>query len=122
MYHVWVCPAAIGYQGGLLRLCQRQIWRMWERLGDERVCCPLHHPTLADFCRRIYHPVHPVYKAIGGYLREEAIMILRRFYITENTNGVWWCVLHFTPFADFHLAPVPKSKANRILKTEILPE
>ncbi|KAK0436530.1 cytidine deaminase-like protein [Armillaria borealis] len=53
----------------------------------------------------IYHPVHPVYKAIGGYLREEAIMILRRFYITENTN-----------------APVPKSKANRILKTEILPE
>ncbi|KAK0209276.1 cytidine deaminase-like protein [Desarmillaria ectypa] len=51
-----------------------------------------------------YHPVHPVYKAIGGYLREEAIMILRRFYITENTN-----------------APVPKSKANRVLKTEILP-
>ncbi|KAK0234259.1 cytidine deaminase-like protein [Armillaria fumosa] len=53
----------------------------------------------------IYHPVHPVYKAFGGYLREESIMILRRFYITENTN-----------------APVPKSKANRVLKTEILPE
>ncbi|PBK71576.1 cytidine deaminase-like protein [Armillaria solidipes] len=52
----------------------------------------------------ISHPVHPVYKAIGGYLREEAIMILRRFYITEDVN-----------------APVPKSKANRVLKTEILP-
>ncbi|KAK7027347.1 tRNA(adenine34) deaminase [Paramarasmius palmivorus] len=48
------------------------------------------------------HPVHPPYKATGGFCREEAIMILRRFYITENTN-----------------APVPKSKANRVLKTEI---
>ncbi|KAF8075885.1 cytidine deaminase-like protein [Lyophyllum atratum] len=51
------------------------------------------------------HPVHPPYRATGGYLREEAIMILRRFYITENTN-----------------APIPKSKANRVLKTEILSE
>ncbi|KAI0662870.1 cytidine deaminase-like protein [Cubamyces menziesii] len=50
------------------------------------------------------HPKHPEYRAIGGYMREEAIMILRRFYITENTN-----------------APVPKSKANRVLKTEIPP-
>ncbi|KAI0643642.1 cytidine deaminase-like protein [Trametes meyenii] len=48
------------------------------------------------------HPKHPGYHAVGGYLRDEAIMILRRFYITENTN-----------------APVPKSKANRVLKTEI---
>ncbi|PCH41550.1 cytidine deaminase-like protein [Wolfiporia cocos MD-104 SS10] len=48
------------------------------------------------------HPKHPAYKATGGYLREEAIMILRRFYITENVN-----------------APAPKSKANRVLKTEI---
>ncbi|ESK85476.1 trna specific adenosine deaminase [Moniliophthora roreri MCA 2997] len=48
------------------------------------------------------HPIHPPYKATGGFLREEAIMVLRRFYITENTN-----------------APVPKSKASRILKTKI---
>ncbi|KAI9063489.1 cytidine deaminase-like protein [Trametes sanguinea] len=48
------------------------------------------------------HPKHPGYRATGGYMREDAIMILRRFYITENTN-----------------APVPKSKANRVLKTEI---
>ncbi|KAJ3855122.1 cytidine deaminase-like protein [Lentinula lateritia] len=33
------------------------------------------------------HPAHPAYKATGGYCREDAIMILRRFYITENTNG-----------------------------------
>ncbi|EIN10198.1 cytidine deaminase-like protein [Punctularia strigosozonata HHB-11173 SS5] len=48
------------------------------------------------------HPKHPSYRSTGGYLREEAIMVLRRFYITENAN-----------------APVPKSKANRVLKTEI---
>ncbi|KAI0829285.1 cytidine deaminase-like protein [Trametes gibbosa] len=48
------------------------------------------------------HPKHPAYTAVGGYMRDEAIMVLRRFYITENTN-----------------APVPKSKANRVLKTEI---
>ncbi|KAH7890842.1 cytidine deaminase-like protein [Phlebopus sp. FC_14] len=51
------------------------------------------------------HPVHPSYKATGGYLRDEAIMILRRFYVTENVN-----------------APVPKQKGNRILKTEIPPK
>nr|GAT46138.1 cytidine deaminase-like protein [Mycena chlorophos] len=50
------------------------------------------------------HPVHPPYPATGGYMRDEAIMILRRFYITENTH-----------------APIPKSKSNRVLKTEIMP-
>ncbi|KAF9785148.1 tRNA specific adenosine deaminase [Thelephora terrestris] len=54
--------------------------------------------------QEIVHPIHPGYQAHGGYLRDEAIMILRKFYITENTN-----------------APVPKNKANRILKTEIPP-
>ncbi|KDR74501.1 hypothetical protein GALMADRAFT_124005 [Galerina marginata CBS 339.88] len=53
---------------------------------------------------RVQHPIHPSYRAIGGFCREDAIMILRRFYITENTN-----------------APVPRSKANRVLKTEIHP-
>lgn len=50
------------------------------------------------------HPTHPPYRATGDLLREEAIMILRRFYITENTN-----------------APNPKSKSNRVLKTDISP-
>ncbi|KAF9009297.1 cytidine deaminase-like protein [Hymenopellis radicata] len=53
----------------------------------------------------LQHPAHPAYRATGGFLREEAIMILRRFYITENTK----------------VAPVPKSKANRVLKTDIQP-
>jgi hypothetical protein len=36
---------------------------------------------------RLEHPSHPPFKAIGGYYHAEAIMILRRFYVTENTNG-----------------------------------
>ncbi|KAI0786497.1 tRNA specific adenosine deaminase [Abortiporus biennis] len=50
----------------------------------------------------VSHPTDPPYTAIGGLCREDAIMILRRFYITENTN-----------------APKPKLKANRVLKTDI---
>ncbi|KAJ6510297.1 tRNA specific adenosine deaminase [Mycena vitilis] len=53
---------------------------------------------------RLAHPSHPPYEAIGGYSREEAILILRRFYVTENSN-----------------APAPKCKVNRVLKTEVLP-
>jgi len=44
---------------------------------------PVSHHTVS----RLAHPSRPAYKAISGYCREEAIMILRRFYITENTNG-----------------------------------
>ncbi|KAI5356927.1 putative cytidine and deoxycytidylate deaminase domain, APOBEC/CMP deaminase, zinc-binding protein [Septoria linicola] len=40
----------------------------------------------------------------GGLFREEAIMLLRRFYVQENEK-----------------APDPKPKKNRELKTEILP-
>lgn len=46
----------------------------------------------------------PGYEAVGGVYRQEAIMLLRRFYLTENLN-----------------APNPKSKARRVLKTEIQP-
>ncbi|CAD6588447.1 MAG: diacylglycerol O-acyltransferase 1 [Tremellales sp. Tagirdzhanova-0007] len=47
---------------------------------------------------------HPPYVAEGGYYREEAIMLLRRFYMSENQN-----------------APNPKRKGTRVLKTEIPP-
>jgi len=46
-------------------------------------------------------PPYPVY---GGIFREEAIMLLRRFYVQENEK-----------------APEPKPKKNRELKTAILP-
>ncbi|KAF8266709.1 hypothetical protein EI94DRAFT_1559137, partial [Lactarius quietus] len=48
------------------------------------------------------HPKHPPFNATDGHCREEAIMILRRFYVTENTN-----------------APTPRSKTNRVLKTDV---
>jgi tRNA-specific adenosine deaminase 2 len=45
-------------------------------------------PTMrCSRANRIEHPSHAPYKANGGYLREEAILILRRFYVTENSNG-----------------------------------
>jgi len=49
------------------------------------------------------HPTHPPYKSTWGYKREESIMLLRKFYLTENSK-----------------APTPRSKARRVLKTEIL--
>ena len=63
--------------------------------------------------------MHPPYPARPGYMREEAIMILRRFYLTENKNGT----SAHGQLNSFHLtmyiAPIPKSKANRVLKTVI---
>lgn len=46
----------------------------------------------------------PAYEAVGGYYREDAIMLLRRFYLTENVY-----------------APNPRSKAKRVLKTYFQP-
>ncbi|KAF2859868.1 cytidine deaminase-like protein [Piedraia hortae CBS 480.64] len=48
--------------------------------------------------------VDPPYPVYGGLFREEAIMLLRKFYVQENNK-----------------APEPKPKKNRELKTEILP-
>jgi tRNA-specific adenosine deaminase 2 len=44
------------------------------------------------------------YPVTGGIFREEAIMLLRKFYVQENEK-----------------APEPKQKKTRELKTEILP-
>ncbi|KAI0289529.1 cytidine deaminase-like protein [Russula brevipes] len=52
--------------------------------------------------KSLAHPKHPKFNATDGYCREEAIMILRRFYVTENMN-----------------APTPRAKTNRVLKTDI---
>ncbi|ORX74510.1 cytidine deaminase-like protein [Linderina pennispora] len=40
------------------------------------------------------------YPAEGGFYKDEAILMLRKFYVRENTN-----------------APQPRKKANRVLKT-----
>ncbi|PPQ71723.1 hypothetical protein CVT24_007893, partial [Panaeolus cyanescens] len=100
---------------------------------------------------QLSHLAHDGYNATGGYCREDAIMILRRFYITENTNGMQkfsllvlvaeltllliFTMLSITFFRSNldmnapitstalcqYTAPLPKSKANRTLKTDILP-
>ena len=44
------------------------------------------------------------YEVSGGWLREECIVILRRFYVQENGR-----------------APEPRSKGNRVLKLEVEP-
>ena len=33
--------------------------------------------------------VDPPYRVYGGLFREEAIMLLRRFYVQENEKGEW---------------------------------
>lgn len=48
--------------------------------------------------------VDPPYPAVGGIFNEEAIMMLRRFYVQENER-----------------APDPAAKGGRELKTGILP-
>ncbi|KAI8822146.1 cytidine deaminase-like protein [Fimicolochytrium jonesii] len=62
------------------------------------------------------------YEAEGGYYREEAIMMLRRFYLRQNDHGMkarnsdatgQWLI--WTGLA----APAPKRKAHRVLKTDI---
>ncbi|KAG8918752.1 tRNA(adenine34) deaminase [Tulasnella sp. 408] len=68
------------------------------------------------------HPVHPPYKAVYGYSRDEAIIILRKFYITENKAGTYHFVHVVALIKILTLcgtAPVPRSKTKRVLKTEV---
>ena len=50
---------------------------------------------------RLPHPKHGGYDAHSGILRDEAIMILRRFYITENTNGEYRLCARLLRHIDF---------------------
>lgn len=45
------------------------------------------HSRSADVRRSDQLDTHPPFIAEGGYYREEAIMLLRRFYMSENQNG-----------------------------------
>ena len=42
---------------------------------------------LDDLTRELLN-THLPFVAEGGYYREEAIMLLRRFYMSENQNGM----------------------------------
>lgn len=65
-----------------------------ERFGGTGGVLSLHNDASKDLS----------YEVHGGIFREEAIMLLRRFYVQENEK-----------------APEPHRKGERQLKTEILP-
>ena len=119
---------------------------IWSHISISGMWILTYITTILPGTYSLKHPKHPSYKAIGGIGREAAIMILRRFYMTENKNGIYellFCVSLFLPlfflpfvlhgmltFFSFSLfcsiicplmmlAPVPKSKTNRVLKTAI---
>jgi tRNA-specific adenosine deaminase 2 len=71
------------------------------------------------------------YEVSGGWLREEAIVMLRRFYVQENGRGEFAisfgvCLVGVMNslgicYTDGYLAPEPRSKRERILKLEVEP-
>lgn len=76
--------------------------------------------------RRLVRPrldSHPAYVAVGGFYRGEAIMLLRRFYMSQNPNGTSFRLISQNLLANRYVitAPKPKKKATRILKTDIPP-
>jgi len=61
-------------------------------------------------------------EAAGGYRHQEAIMLLRRFYVTENVNGKANMHKPVSENADTPLvAPTPRDKSKRAIKTDIAP-
>lgn len=62
--------------------------------------------------------VDPPLIAQGGVLREEAIMLLRRFYIQENQKGTHSLKFVYDPLKEYK-APDPKVKKKRELNTEL---
>ncbi|KAG2172118.1 hypothetical protein INT44_004740 [Umbelopsis vinacea] len=65
---------------------------------------------------RLLTPTSLPYESEGGHRREDAIMLLRKFYVRENNHGKYQ--IHKGSFI-FKVSPQPKKKANRVLKTEI---
>jgi len=105
MCHVCFSSTPIWHQSSIFWLSQRAVWWDWRCAYDTYRVSYLEylhsgHRRLTPCSTSIDSP-YPVY---GGIYRDEAIMLLRRFYVQENEK-----------------APEPKQKKNRELKTEILP-
>ncbi|KAL8849304.1 MAG: hypothetical protein Q9221_005714 [Calogaya cf. arnoldii] len=60
------------------------------------------------------------FAAHGGWLREEAIMLLRQFYVQENQKGRFLSVSNYGKLST-SVAPDPRIKKSRELKTDIAP-
>jgi tRNA-specific adenosine deaminase 2 len=50
-------------------------------------CLPVLATVSMSCFARLPHPVHAPYPCKFGYRRDECILILRRFYLTENSKG-----------------------------------
>ena len=87
-----MCASALR-QVGIKRVC---FGAGNERFGGNGSVVPVHSDPMLKNA--------PPYEAVGGFYREDAIMLLRRFYLTENVY-----------------APNPRSKAKRVLKTVFQP-
>jgi tRNA-specific adenosine deaminase 2 len=64
------------------------------------------------------------YEVSGGWLREEAIILLRRFYVQENERGELFLfpLTYFLDCTDVLIAPEPRNRTGeRVLKLEVEP-
>ena len=59
------------------------------------------------------------YRAVGGIYRDEAIMLLRRFYLQENEKGMGEAFTTSDQTLILEVAPEPRPKKDRQLKTLI---
>jgi tRNA-specific adenosine deaminase 2 len=85
-------------------MLERALWRNW-RSPEHSLRVGEHVYQHDTYVLTSHSPsVDKPYPVTGGIFREEAIMLLRKFYVQENEK-----------------APEPKQKKTRELKTEILP-
>jgi tRNA-specific adenosine deaminase 2 len=79
-----------------------------DRFGGTGGVLRIHDEYVPHTCRKLTDSlsksIDPPYKALPGPYREEAIMLLRKFYVQENEK-----------------APEPRPKKTRELKTDIMP-
>lgn len=101
-----------------------------ERFGGTGGVLSIHSEwvTAVPKARATTHLLHspsldPAYPAYGGIFREEAILLLRRFYVQENEKGGYISshMLMGLLGAKTRTAPEPKTKKNRELKLDICP-
>lgn len=65
--------------------------------------------------------IDPPYPVHGGLFRQDAIMLLRRFYIRENEKGIQLklSAVYIRRTTHFEIAPEPRPKKNRVLKVDL---
>ncbi len=88
MHHVCICSETVRRAIGVFWLRQRSLW--WGRRGalDPFRVMSSFLSDLPMMLMIISDNVDPPFPVYGGLFQHEAIMLLRRFYIQENENGL----------------------------------